>query len=902
MSRVSTPNPQQQNDALSLYIQALERPVEARDAFLDEVCAENTALRAEVDAYLRQDESSETFLEAPVVQLQIPTEADEQRPPPDHIGSYRVVRVLGRGGMGQVYLGEREEPFKQEVAIKVIRRGMDSEDILRRFRTERQILAALSHPNIARVLDGGMTDDGRPYLVMEYVDGQPLLAYCDANRLSIAERLRLFQTVCRAVHHAHQNLIVHRDLKPSNLLVTADGTVKLLDFGIAKLLNAEHVAHSVAQTQTGMRVLTPAYASPEQIRGQVVTTVSDVYSLGVLLYELLTGQRPYQVDTRSLAEVERIICEENPRTPSTLVQRATELPQADGTTMVLSPEAIGAARGLSPERLQRELRGGLDAIVLMTLRKEPARRYGSAELLANDIERFLSGKTVMARPDTVAYRLQRFVRRNRTGVIAAVLVMLSLITGLVLALWQAHQANQERQIAEAVTLFMEDLFQASDPFAAEPERIDTLRVSDFLDRSVARVESELIEQPALQAHMLYSLGIVYNSLGEYEQSSDLLGRSLTKYRGLYSTDHEKVHEALTGYCQALVDNGDYVAAEEICLEAVTHARHLEDRAHGYHSLATLQLRLGRLDESVAMSRQSIAFSRAGAGDPTFEERESFLGFSLNLLALALQARNNPGDLEEAEQVIEEAVHLWESLLGLEHTNVAEGYNTWGIVLSRLGRYDEALAQHEQALRIRRERLPHPHPHIGASLINLGVVHERKEAYDQAGARYAEALAILRETVGEDDAYYYGFTLFSLARIAFKQRDWGRARALGEQALAIQDAQLEPTHPEVIDTFYLLAELDFAEGEAGAAMAHLLICEERLITAFGAAHRQTALFQRKAGRLLTTHGHYSEAERLLQASYRFFETTSDSNAFANSRSALDDLYAAWPKPNQTTREP
>lgn len=889
-----TPDPKQQNDALSLYIQALERPTEARRSFLDDVCGGDEVLRAEVEAYLQQDGEDDAFLEAPVVQLQIPT-GEEHVAVPNQIGAYRVVRVLGRGGMGQVYLAEREEPFKQEVAIKVIRRGMDSEDILRRFRTERQILAALNHPNIARVLDGGMTAGGRPYLVMEYVDGEPLLAYCDAHQLSITERLPLFQTVCHAVHHAHQNLIVHRDLKPSNILVTADGTAKLLDFGIAKLLDAEHAAHSVAQTQTGVRVLTPAYASPEQIRGQVVTTVSDVYSLGILLYELLVGQRPYTIDTQSLAEAERIICKEIPRSPSTLVRRAAEIPQADGTAVTISPEAIGAARGLSPERLHRELRGGLDAIVLMALRKEPVRRYGSVELLANDIERFLAGKTVVARPDTWTYRLQRFVRRNRTGVVAGVLVVLALITGLVVSLWQAYQADQERQVAEAMTAFMEDLFSASDPFVSDPERIDTLRVRDFLDRSLARVETELADQPALRTRMLHSLGMVYNGLGDYETSSTLLGRSLASYRILYGEDHPRIRDALAGYCQTLVDVAAYERAEPICLEGVAKARTLNTKAHSRHSLSTLYLRLGRLDQSVAEARKSIAHIRAGVNDPSFEEREIFLAFSLNLLAIGLQGRNHPGDLEEAEQVIDEAVGIWEELLGLEHTSVAEGYNTWGIIFSRLGRFDDAIARHERALAIRQERLPNPHPHVGASFTNLGVVHERKENYERSAEHYLAALDIFRQTLGEEDAYYYGYTLYSLARVRYATERLDEARTLAEQALHLQEDKLGFAHPEALETRHLLAQISFAEGAVAEAFSHIDIAFQRHIDEYGKAHRQTALYQRKVGKLLTTQAHYQEAEPLLEASYVFFKASDDSSAFSDSRQALRQLYEAWQKP-------
>ena len=313
--------------------------------------------------------------------------------------------------MGVVYLAVRaDDHYQKRVAIKLVQHGLYTGAILHRFRTERQILASLDHPNIARLLDGGTTTDGRPYLVMEYVEGLPIDVYCDRHKLSISERLRLFRTVCAAVHYAHQNLVIHRDLKPSNILVSTDGVPKLLDFGIAKLLNPELSAPSLVFTESGLQLLTPEYASPEQVRGEPLTTASDVYALGVLLYELLTGHQPYRLTSRRRQDLERVICEVDPLKPSTAISRSDADTETDGTGQ-RTPATVSQTREGQPEKLRRRLTGDLDNIVLMALRKEPQRRYGSAEHLAEDLRRHLEGLPVMARPQTFGYRSAKFIRR-----------------------------------------------------------------------------------------------------------------------------------------------------------------------------------------------------------------------------------------------------------------------------------------------------------------------------------------------------------------------------------------------------------------------------------------------------------------------------------------------------------
>jgi tetratricopeptide (TPR) repeat protein len=400
------------------------------------------------------------------------------------VGEYRILRSLGAGGMGMVYLAQRgDAAYTQTVALKVVKKGMDSEEILRRFELERKLLSSLDHPNIARLLDGGTTEDGRPYFALEYVDGQPIDRYCDAHRLSTRERLVLFRKVCAAVHYAHQNLIVHRDLKPGNVLITSRGEPKLLDFGIAKLLNPE-LFQSIAVTGPTIRLMTPEYASPEQVRGDPITTSSDIYSLGVMLYELLTGRRPYKFKTRLQQEILRIVCEEPPERPSTVITRADEQPEAEGKTRRVEPSTVAETREGDVDKLRRRLRGDIDDIVLKAIEKAPARRYASAEQFAEDIHRHLTGEPVIARPPSITYRAGKFVQRNRVKVGAAAGVALALILGLVGTGVQWARAEHARDAAEAA--------QAEE--AAQRAAAEKAQADEAAQRAAAEAAADIAEQ------------------------------------------------------------------------------------------------------------------------------------------------------------------------------------------------------------------------------------------------------------------------------------------------------------------------------------------------------------------------------------------------------------------------
>ena len=422
--------PEKWEQVKELFALALEHEPAERSRFLRQACAGDDRLRVEVESLLSSFDDADTFLEdcpaADLLTKQSRAIAGKK------IGAYRIVREIGRGGMAVVYLGERDDQsYRKQVAIKMVKPGIDTEQILQRFRNERQTLAALDHSNIVKLLDGGSTEDGLPYLVMEYVEGLPIDQYCDLHTLSIDERLPLFRQVCSAVQYAHENLVIHRDLKPGNILIAKGGVPRLLDFGIAKLLNPGLTQVPLA-TRTGWRPMTPEYASPEQIRGRAITTAADVYSLGVLLFELLTGHRPYRAAVgQSFLEMERLVCETEPEKPSVVVSRMEEKTSAHGAApTVVTPELVSTQRGLRPPELRRRLRGDLDTIVLKAIRKEPGRRYSSVEEFSQDIERYLTGMPVLARKSTIAYRGGRFLRRHKES-LATALTLLILVATLV---------------------------------------------------------------------------------------------------------------------------------------------------------------------------------------------------------------------------------------------------------------------------------------------------------------------------------------------------------------------------------------------------------------------------------------------------------------------------------------
>jgi len=482
--------PEQWTRVKELFDAAVELPPGERSALLDQFCNGDDTLRKEVESLLRSDDRAASFIEEPALRMPRDLLAEEAAESfaDQQLGAYRTIREIGRGGLGTVYLATRsDDQYQKQVAIKLVRRGLDTEDVLQRFRGERQILAQLEHPNIARLIDAGSIEQGLPYFVMEYVEGQPINSYCDGHKLSTTDRLKLFRLVCGAVTYAHQHLVIHRDIKPSNILVTEEGVPKLVDFGIAKLLHADDPLSAL--TMTGVRVMTPEYASPEQIRGLPITTSTDIYSLGVLLYELLAGRKPYRLTTHTAEELSRAVVEQLPERPSTAIQNNQQ----------------------SEVSNHKFLRGDLDNIVLMALRKEPERRYASVEQFSEDIRRHLEGRPVIAHKDTVGYRAGKFVKRHKAGVFATALVAFTLLAGIVTTLREKRRAerrfNDVRQLSNAL-LF--DIAPKIERLQGSTDAREALvrRALDYLD-SLARESSDDVQ---LQSE----LAAAYEKVGDLQ--------------------------------------------------------------------------------------------------------------------------------------------------------------------------------------------------------------------------------------------------------------------------------------------------------------------------------------------------------------------------------------------------
>ena len=770
---MEAPDLERWNRVQRLFDHAVDLPPAERAAYLDAACGGDAAARAELEALLKAEAEAGAFLERPpggfaraLIAELAREEADERRPIGQRIGPYRLLDLLGSGGMGAVYLAEREAPRKR-VALKLIHAGMGTHDVRRRFLNEREILAALEHPAIARLLDGGVTAEGLPYFVMEHVDGEPLDAYCDRHRLPVPERLALFREVCRAVAYAHQNLVVHRDLKPQNILVAegADGRprVKLLDFGIAKVLQPDRVPGAVALTRTQARLMTPEYASPEQVQGAPVTTASDVYALGVLLYELLTGHRPHR--SRTLQhELARAVLEEDPLRPSTAVMRTEEVAAEEGGTEAITPADVGQARSTSPARLRRRLRGDLDNIVMKALRKEKERRYASAEQLAEDVRRYLEGLPIKARRGTAAYRTRKFVRRHWAGMAAAALVVLSLVGGLGAALVAQREAAAERDRAERMAqearrearktermmAFTVSVFQGAG-FDTRPGRAVTAR--DLLSQGAERVGTELEDEPEMQAEMLEVLGQVHRGLMLYEEAVPLLERALAQQKKLYGPSHPRV-------------------------------------TSGLHELALLRQRTGHYDAAESLFQEALKLRRRLHGaTPHPDVAESLLG-----LGGVLQRKGRHAD---AERLYREALRQREALYGARDVRVAKCWLSLGLLLQFKGAYAEAAEALQKALAIH-QRYPEGEVAVANASAHLASVQRDLGAYAEAEPTLRRVLGLWEEWYGKRHPRT-AIGQHRLAELLYYKGAYAEADSLYRRALAIRRSALGDGHASVAMT-------------------------------------------------------------------------------------------------------
>jgi len=782
-----------------IFEAAIERPPADRRLWLRDRCCTDQKVIEEVEALLAAHERAEGILDGNVASRDSVNDANHGR----RIGAYRVLRELGRGGMGVVYLAERDDgQYQQRVAVKLLRASPDAEELRRRFLAERQILASLKHRGIAQLIDGGVTDGQLPFLVMEYVDGVPITTYCDRRKLGIDARLELFHDVCSAVHYAHQNLIIHRDIKPGNILVSPDGGVKLLDFGIAKLLNPALGPADQPLTRTELRAMTPEYASPEQVRGEVVTTASDVYALGVVLYELLSGRRPYYLTSASPQELTEVVCSRIPERPSSVVTRP--VPNAASDSADATPDVMARARGVSVERLRHLLSGDLDAIVMMALRKEATDRYGSVDLLWEDLQRYLDGLPVHAHRGSRLYRARKFLGRHRVESAAAALVAVSLAVGAGVAVRQATFAARERDRAEhalsdaqqalsqseTVTGFLVGLFDATTPRAdtsalTAPEllrrgatQIEALRGQPLVQarmlEAMARVQMTMAEYPDARAALerslalrvehlgpthaevagtLFYLGEVLRRTGQYARADSVTRRALAIRTAVLGSRHPATAEALAQLAVIAVYLMDVRGAEEMSRRALEIRREVlpadDPRIAASLELHSTQLRrLGRPSEAEAELREAIMIDQAAGGPRNAEA--AYL--QLRLAELILETR---GDTARAESLTRSALAVTRASFGDHHPRTGWAMGDLADLLRKRGHYRDAEPLARAGVEIQRRAFGAQHPNVSEASQLLALVYVGEGHFADAEREQRSAVQVLERTLGPDHSAYAG---------------------------------------------------------------------------------------------------------------------------------------------------
>ncbi|MDQ6625738.1 MAG: serine/threonine-protein kinase [Verrucomicrobiota bacterium] len=711
--------------AEEIFFDALEHDPATRTHFVRDACGARASLYHEVAGLLCSHNEASTFIERPAVETAagLLTDLINGLQPGEQLGTYTILSLIGSGGMGEVYLAEDTE-LNRKVALKLVKRGYGTAEIIQQFRREERILANLTHPNIARLYGGAMTPEGLPYFVMEYVEGERLDDYCEHNKLSLPQRLELFRKVCAPVSYAHRRLVIHRDLKPANIRVSADGEPKLLDFGIAKLLDTDAGAAFDA-AMTSAPAMTPDYASPEQTRGEPMTTATDVYSLGVIFYRLLTGEKPYQITSRTPAALLRAIREQEPTRPSSAVRPGND------------------------SRSDSSLRGDLDTIALMALRKEPARRYSSVDSFSDDIRRYLEGRPVIARKDTLTYRTEKFVQRNRLGVAAGLLLLLSMVIGIITTSWQAEVAREEKAEAQSVNTFLEDLISYSNPYLDSSRKNGrNATMSDLLDAAARRLTDPMLTlQPESRAELERIISTSYNGQGNQRLAEEHMRKYITLATRLYSPGDPRLIPALSASAYVLFSHGDLEAAEKAYREVLPRLRKayaqgkfkVDDFVAALNNFGYLRRTQGDSGEAELLFRETIALSSKLPKNSHF-----VAGITRSTLASTLA---DEGHFQEALRTAQEAVEGEQQADRRDTPSYGFAQTILGGFLTdneEFAKADEALSEGEQLFR----RLLGPaHLWLGDNLRNQAISFYRQGRFTEAQIKVTEALRIYEESFG-----------------------------------------------------------------------------------------------------------------------------------------------------------
>jgi eukaryotic-like serine/threonine-protein kinase len=864
----------------SLFHDAADLPDTEQRAYLETKCGDDVALVGEVLILLEEDARGGSLLDREVAHIahQVFSDPLSSSPPFKEFGPYRILKALGEGGMGMVYLAERED-LGSLVAIKILRDAWVSPARRERFTIEQRTLAQLTHPSIARLYDADTSPDGTPFFVMEYVEGVPLTEYCARHKCTIEQRLQLFRSVCEAVLYAHQHAVIHRDLKPSNILVKNDGTVRLLDFGIAKQL--ESLGESVDQTMTGLRMMTPAYAAPEQVRGEPVGIQTDVYSLGVVLYEVLAGRLPFDLSNRTPAQAEKVLTEQEAEKPSIASEKKTPSSPASGNA-ALEGKAAWA---------------DLDVLCLTAMHRDAQQRYRSVEALVRDIDHYLKGEPLEARPDTLVYRARKFVTRNRRAVAAtsAIFVVgIGLIVFFTVRLAIARNAAlAEAARTERIQKFMTNLFQGGDESAGPA---DNLRVVTLVDRGVQQARS-LDAEPEVQAELYDTLGTIYEQLGKFDQAETLLNSALEERKRIYGADSAEVAESLV-------------------------------------ALGLLRDERAKLDDAERLVTDGLAMSKRHLppDHPAVAKATTALGKVLE----------DRGAYDKAIPILEDAVRL-ESKKGPATPELAASLYELANVHFYAGHYDISQTLNQRVLPMFRQIYGDRHPRVADVLINLGAIKQDLGYYPDAEKYNRQALDIVQAWYGKDNPETAS-DLTILARTLLFEKRYPESVALLQESLAIKERVYGKVHPSVASSLNELGNIAYAQdkytvaeqyftrmadiyravygehhylfGIARSNLASVYMAEHQwaraekiyrqviplYIETQSATHINTGIARIKLGRALLHQHRYSEAEAESRAGYEILIKQMDPKVtwLASARKDLVEEYDALKQPDQAAR--
>lgn len=857
-----------------------------RDDYIREVCEGDKRLLTDVYEILKAMEKSEEsdFLsslssdhEQIMTELLATSKDYYENWIGKSVGSFEITDILGTGGMSIIFKAERTQgPFSQVVAIKLLQKELQSPETIQRFHIEQEILAGLKHPNIAQLYDGGVTHEGIPYLIMEYIDGISIDEYCNKYRRSIDERLQLFCDVCSAVQHAHSNLIIHRDLKADNILVTSDGVVKVLDFGIAKFLDPTLSEHALLETRPGQKLWTPQYAAPEQVKDQAPTTATDIYALGILLHKLLTDTYPLDLRNKKITEIEQTIIHDVPVKPSEAINRL-------GNT-----DEICSARRMAEDELRKKLSGDLDEVVLKAIRKDPDYRYASVGQFMDDIDRYDQGFPLIAPKDTARYRLSKFVKRHKAVLISigAVLVL----TGTIIGYYtyqlriRTHEAEIGEQKARKTMQVLVGIFRGADP-TYQPGKDVTAR--EVLEKGTAYIRNEIGDQPEIRASLLDAVGGIYKNLGEFEEAGPVLHEALEIRRELYPDKHIDLAGSMHNWADYNMLTGNYDQAIAYFQQAGEMYKSLNENRK--YALSIMELgwvfyEIGKYHkaDSLVAGALEINLQELGPEHPEVARGYHYLGWIQNAM----------GRYDTSDSLFRQALDIRKNVYDDNHPLTAQTMQSLGRILYNMGKYEAAEQMEKQALAVQRNVLENDHPEVATTLNILGLVKVRQQNYDEAEALFLEAIDIRRRKFGNDHPDVLK-SRNDLATVYFYKKDYNRASKEFKKVVEFNKTLLGETHPEIATGLNNLAMTLQRAGRKKEALNHfresIAIAEQN----YDPGHNYLLHFRGNLATLYEEIKQYGDAIRLWTNN---FEVSKSNNGLSNrqTKKALQHLVECYQK--------